>query len=149
MIQFSFVTSPQRLKKFPKFYGTQRLITIFTRACRSVPILLHMNPAHGLHLRLELIRGLFLESTHQEHLTVFTASDTVHRYCCNYFWIIYLFLISSTCFWRCLRSSSGALDCIYSFCYCPPVLLLAGVMDEMERSSISSMTPASSNTGGQ
>jgi hypothetical protein len=28
-------------------------------------------------------------------------------------------------------------------------LLLAGVMDEMERSSISSMTPASSNIGGQ
>ena len=26
----------------------------------------------------------------------------------------YLFLISSTCFGRCLRPSSGALDCIYS-----------------------------------
>jgi len=30
------------------------------------------------------------------------------------FWLIYLFLISSTCFGRCLRPSSGALDCIYS-----------------------------------
>jgi hypothetical protein len=28
-------------------------------------------------------------------------------------------------------------------------LLLGGVMDEMELRSISSMTPASSNTGGQ
>jgi hypothetical protein len=28
-------------------------------------------------------------------------------------------------------------------------MLLAGVMDETELSSISSMTPASSNTGGQ
>jgi hypothetical protein len=44
----------------------------------------------------------------QEHLTVFTASDIVHR-----------------------------------------ILLLAGVMDELERSSNSSMTPAGSNIGGQ
>jgi len=28
---------------------------------------------------------------------------------------IYLFLISSTCFGRCLRPSPGALACIYSF----------------------------------
>jgi len=48
------------------------------------------------------------------------------------FWLIYIFLISSTCFGRCLRPSSGVLDCIYSIWYCPPVLLLAGVMDEME-----------------
>ena len=34
---------------------------------------------------------------------------------CKLFWLIYLFLISSTCFRRCLRPSSGALDCIYSF----------------------------------
>jgi hypothetical protein len=34
---------------------------------------------------------------------------------------IYLFLISSTCFGRCLRPSSRALDCIYSFWYCPPI----------------------------
>jgi hypothetical protein len=48
------------------------------------------------------------------------------------FWLIYLFLISSTCFGRCLRPSSGTLDHIYSFWYCPLVLLLAGVTDEME-----------------
>jgi len=41
------------------------------------------------------------------------------------FWLIYLNLISSTCFGRCLRPSSGALDCIYSILYCPLVLLLA------------------------
>jgi hypothetical protein len=46
------------------------------------------------------------------------------------FWLIYLFIISSTCFVRCLRPSSGTLDCIYIW-YCPPVLLLAGVMDEV------------------
>jgi len=28
---------------------------------------------------------------------------------------IYLFLVSSTCFGRCIRPSSGARDCIYSF----------------------------------
>jgi len=48
------------------------------------------------------------------------------------FWLIFLFLISSTGFGRCLRPSSGALDCIYSFWYCPPILLPAGIMDEME-----------------
>jgi len=46
---------------------------------------------------------------------------------------IYLFLVSSTCFWRYLRPSSGARDGIYSFLYCSPMLLPAGVMDEMER----------------
>jgi len=46
------------------------------------------------------------------------------------FWLIYLFIISCTCFWRCLRPSPGALDCIYSFWYCPPILLPAGVIDE-------------------
>jgi len=30
-------------------------------------------------------------------------------------WAYYLFLISSTCFGRCLRPSSGARECIYSF----------------------------------
>jgi len=54
------------------------------------------------------------------------------------FWFIHLFLISSTCFGRCLRPSSGALDCIYSFWYCTPVLLLAGVMDEMELLAVQS-----------
>ena len=49
------------------------------------------------------------------------------------FWLIYLFLVSCTYFrWR-LRPSSGALDCIYSFWYWPPVLLPAGIMDEMEQ----------------
>jgi len=43
--------------------------------------------------------------------------------------LAYLFLVSSTCFGRCLRPSSGALDCIYSFWYCPPILLLAGIVD--------------------
>ena len=46
------------------------------------------------------------------------------------FWLIYLFLISYTHFERCLRPSSGALDCIYSIWYCSPVLLPAGVMDD-------------------
>ena len=39
--------------------------------------------------------------------------------------LIYLFLISSTCFGRCFRPSSGAYHCNYSFWYCPPMLLLA------------------------
>jgi hypothetical protein len=60
-----------------------------------------------------------------------------------------LFLINLTRFGLCLRPSSGALDCIYSISYFPPKLLLAGVTDEMEQSSISSVTPASRNTGGQ
>jgi len=33
------------------------------------------------------------------------------------FWFIHSFLISSTCFGRCFRPSSGELDCIYSFWY--------------------------------
>ena len=66
---------------------------------------------------------------------------------CN-FWFICLYPISSTCFGRCFRPASGALDCICSFWYCPPMLLPAGVMDEIELRSISSMTPAGSNRGG-
>jgi len=38
-------------------------------------------------------------------------------------WFIYLYPISYTCFGRCFRPSSGALDCIYSFWYSPPMLL--------------------------
>jgi len=38
--------------------------------------------------------------------------------------LIYLLPISSTCFGRCFRPSSGAYHCNYS---CPPMLLLAGV----------------------
>jgi hypothetical protein len=55
---------------------------------------------------------------------------------------IYLFLVCSTCFGRFLRPSSGAHNCSYSFGYCQTILLLADIMDEMERSSISSMMPA-------
>ena len=33
-------------------------------------------------------------------------------------------------------------------CYCPPMLMPSGVMDEKERSPISSMTPDSINIGG-
>jgi hypothetical protein len=40
------------------------------------------------------------------------------------------------------RSSSGAHNCTYSFGCCQPILLLAGIMDEMELRSISSMIPA-------
>jgi len=45
---------------------------------------------------------------------------------------IYLFLITSTCFGRCLRPSSGTHDCNYSFWYCRPMLLPVGIMDQME-----------------
>ena len=41
------------------------------------------------------------------------------------FWIIYFFLISYKCFGPCISPSSGALDCIYSYWYCPPILLPA------------------------
>jgi len=41
--------------------------------------------------------------------------------------LIYLLLISSTCFGRCFRPSSGAYHCNYSFWCCPPMFLLAGV----------------------
>ena len=53
---------------------------------------------------------------------------------CNFlvYLFIYLHPISSTCFGRCFRPSSGAFDCIYSFWYSPPMLLPAGVMDDLE-----------------
>jgi len=41
---------------------------------------------------------------------------------------VYLYPIISKCFGR----SSRALDCIYSLLYSSPILLPAGVMDEME-----------------
>jgi len=44
----------------------------------------------------------------------------------------YLFLKGSTCFGRFLRPPSGAHNCTHSFRYCQPVLLQAGIMDEME-----------------
>jgi len=55
--------------------------------------------------------------------------------------LIYLLLISSTRFGRCFHPSSGAYRCIYSFRYCPPMLLLAGVAYWVE--------PTSSSIGGQ
>jgi len=48
----------------------------------------------------------------------------------------------STCFRRFLRPSSGAHNCTYSFRYCQPILLLAAVVDVMERSSVSSTIAA-------
>ena len=43
---------------------------------------------------------------------------------CSFFGLfIYLFPIGSTCFGRCFPPSSGALDCIYSFWYCPPIYM--------------------------
>ena len=50
---------------------------------------------------------------------------------CNNIGLFYLFLVNSTCFGRCFRPSSGARDCIYSIWYSPPILLSAGVMDEL------------------
>jgi len=41
-----------------------------------------------------------------------------------------LFLVSSTCFGRCFRPSSGALDCIYSICFLK--LLPAGSLQQLE-----------------
>jgi len=38
----------QMVKKFPTFHGTQRFITVFTRAPPLVSILSEMNPVHTL-----------------------------------------------------------------------------------------------------
>jgi hypothetical protein len=46
--------------------------------------------------------------------------------------LIYLFLVCSTCFGQLLHPSSGARNRIYSFGYCQTILLLAGIMDGME-----------------
>jgi hypothetical protein len=67
---------------------------------------------------------------------------------CNVCWFIY-FYRRSTCFGRFLRLSSGAHNCTYSLRYCQPILLLAGVVDEMGRGFNSSTTPASSSIGWQ
>ena len=68
---------------------------------------------------------------HQEHFTLFTASDIVHL-CCFSLLGIYNFDV-----------------CVSVHRYIPPILLPADVMDEMKvlRISISSMTPAGSNIG--
>ena len=50
--------------------------------------------------------------------------------------------ISSTCFGREFRPSSGALDCVYSLWYKAPTMLPAGDQDEVEVTS--SWSPASS-----
>jgi len=44
----------------------------------------------------------------------------------------YLSLKGCTCFGRFLHPSSGAHNCKLSFKYCQPVLLQAGIVDEME-----------------
>jgi hypothetical protein len=46
--------------------------------------------------------------------------------------MICLFLVCCTCFGRLFRPSSGAHNCIYSFKYCPPILLQTCIVDEME-----------------
>jgi len=51
-------------------------------------------------------------------------------------WVDLLLLVSSTCFGRCFRPSSGALDRIYSIWLCSPNLLLGGALDELESSYI-------------
>jgi len=56
-----------------------------------------------------------------------------------------LFLVSSTCFGRCFRPSSGTLDCIYSIWLYSPKLLPAGVLGELKPNS--PKTPAGSNLG--
>ena len=49
---------------------------------------------------------------------------------------IYLLLVGSTYLGLCLGPLSGALDFIYSFSWCPPILLPAGVMGGMELSQV-------------
>jgi hypothetical protein len=46
--------------------------------------------------------------------------------------LAYLFIPSQLCMFQAISSRIIGLVYIYSFCYCPPVLLLAGAMDEME-----------------
>jgi len=55
--------------------------------------------------------------------------------------LIYLFLNSSTCFGRCFLPSSGAYHCNYSLWYCPPMLLLAGVLIMFHRPWLKSVPP--------
>jgi len=65
---------------------------------------------------------------HQEHSTVFTASGIIHPSCCP----LVSWMSCNSCFGRCFRPSSGALNCIYSIWYYSPKLLPAGVMDEFQ-----------------
>ena len=64
------------------------------------------------------------------------------------FLIIY-FYRRSTCFRLFLRPSSGTRNCTCSFRYCQSILLLAAVVDEIERSSISSTIAVSNSIGWQ
>ena len=60
----------------------------------------------------------------------------------------YLFLKGSTCFGRFLRPSSVAHNCTLGFRYCQPILLQAGIVEEMEFwSSISFIIPACNSIG--
>jgi hypothetical protein len=47
--------------------------------------------------------------------------------------LIFLFLVCSTCFWWFPRPSSGAHTCIYSFWYCPPILLPTGIGGQYQK----------------
>jgi hypothetical protein len=112
-------------------------------------VLMSWNSVSALHVKGDVF------AHHQEHLTVFTVSGTIHPSCCRLvsWWVetpfqLYMFRamfsliirstwlylqylvftqvaagwcldelklrFSSTCFGRCFRPSSGALDCIYS-----------------------------------
>ena len=52
---------------------------------------------------------------HQEHLTVFTAPGNIHQCRCRLVsWMSWNCNSNSTCFGRCFRPLSGALNCIYS-----------------------------------
>ena len=83
------------------------------------------------------IRILSRDQRHQEHKYDHTSTTTVAGWFFNYNQkdatiFYYLFLKGSTCFGRFLRPSSGAHNCTLSFMYCQPVLLQAGIVDEME-----------------
>ena len=68
--------------------------------------------------------GLHQACQYKNHL----KKISVEVYICNYesnqqdatVQVNLLFLVSSTCFGRCFRLSSGALDCIYSIWYYSP-----------------------------
>ena len=72
---------------------------------------------------------LLLQAFYCRHFTrvltfVFTCITSAVTVGNQQFATFYLFtLISSTCFGRCFRPSSGAYHCNYRFCYCPPMLL--------------------------
>ena len=82
----------------------------------------------------------FIRSQSQRYV----INMSLHRYTFNVKYnqqyttnMIYLFPKRCTCFKRFLCPSSGAHNCTHSFRYCQPVLLLAGMVTEMELSSVS------------